>query len=182
MYGMIHKAAREFSTERLGPEAWVKLQDRAGLNSEHFISGQHYGDDVTVKLLGEIAGELGCGLEDLLREFGRYWICFTSKSDYASVMDMAGDDLVTFLQNLDALHSSIKATMPEASLPSFQVLSHDETAIELVYRSEREGLTVFVQGLLEGLMQRFSEEGTVSASVDDDGIVFRISKHQSKAA
>ena len=45
---MIHKAARQFVTEVQGPQVWSGIVSRCNLNDEHFISGQHYSDEVTV--------------------------------------------------------------------------------------------------------------------------------------
>ena len=182
MYGMIHKAAREFATQSLGDEAWSEVVERVGLGNEHFISGQHYSDEVTLKLIAELCGKLDMELADLLKAFGHYWIGFTERSDYSPALAMAGDDLETFLHNLDDLHHGIKATMPEADLPSFSVVRSDERQIEVLYSSGRDGLASFVEGLLNGLMDKFSEPGSVSHRSDGDGILFTINRAQAKAA
>lgn len=176
MYGMIHKAARDFVVGRKGEQIWNDVLSKSGLNDEHFISGQHYGDDLTVGLLGQIATSLDIELSDLLYEFGRHWISFTGASSYSAVMDMAGDDLVTFLDNLDAMHRSIKATMPEAVMPTFAVIRHSAAEIELLYRSERTGLEDFVRGLLAGLLERFTEYGDIDVQHRSGELVFSIAR------
>lgn len=178
MYGMIHKAARAFVLARSGAETWNDVLLTCQLNDEHFISGQHYGDDVTVGLLAEIAKATDMEVGDLLFDFGQYWIQFTGASSYSAVMDMAGDDLVTFLENLDAMHRSIKATMPEAVMPTFAVIRHSPEQIELLYRSERSGLEDFVRGLLSGLLERFSEHGDVTVGQRNGELIFSIARRQ----
>ena len=178
MYGMIHKAARQFVIEDRGQATWTAIVEQCDLNDEHFISGQHYSDEVTVSLLGQISKNLNRPLQDLLFDFGKYWVKFTAKSSYANVLEMAGDDLVTFLDNLDTMHRSIKATMPEAVMPTFAVTRHDGPNIELLYRSEREGLEDFVRGLLYGLLDRFSEHGEIAVGHRDGDIFFSISRRQ----
>lgn len=178
MYGMIHKAARQFTLECKGEATWADIMSRCDMNDEHFISGQHYSDAVTFSLLGEISNVLDTSLDDILFEFGRYWVEFTAHSSYANVLDMAGDDLVTFLENLDTMHRSIKATMPDAVMPIFAVIRNSGPEIELLYRSERAGLEQFVLGLLYGLMDRFSEHGEISFTRSDGDTIFAIARRQ----
>ena len=178
MYGMIHKAARDFAMQSMEQATWNAIQQHAGLDSEHFISGEHYSDELTFRLVGTLAEHLDIPVPQLLTMFGRYWISFTEKSDYSAALAMAGDDLVTFLRNLDDLHHGIQATMPEASLPSFTVTRADADGIELIYISEREGLETFVEGLLQGLMAKFSEGGTISHQRGDSGVIFKIDRSE----
>ena len=174
MYGMIHKAAKDFTIQQKGEAVWQDIVSKSALNEEHFISGQHYGDETTISLLVNISEELGIDLNALLFEFGKFWIKFTAMSSYGTVMDMAGDDLVTFVNNLDDMHRSIRSTMPEARMPSFFVERQSNDEIELVYCSERTGLNEFVRGLLTGLMDRFDEKGEISAVERGDDVVFLI--------
>jgi len=176
MYGMIHKAAREFTIEKIGDGAWAKLAADCEVGSEHFISGQHYSDDMTFRLIGKIAEVLNLTTEQLLLAFGRYWIKFASEGAYAPALDMAGDDLETFLSNLDRMHASIKSTMPDAVLPSFSVSKAADGQINVTYRSPRKGLEPFVTGLLQGLLARFNETGTISNAPAGDAVVFHIKR------
>ena len=178
MYGMIHKAAREFTIQQHGEDRWRAILSRTDLSDEHFISGQHYSDDATLSLIGAIAEDLQIDAGDVLRAFGQYWIRYTATTDYAAALQMCGDDLVTFLHNLDDLHRGIKTTMPEAQLPSFSVLQADDRRIELLYQSERQGLASFVSGLLTGLMDKFSETGAISWREDGEDLIFTIARGQ----
>ena len=123
MYGMIHKAAREFVSRNISEETWLKIAAEAGLDDEHFISGQHYPDEITNAMIGAIVNVTGIPVEDVFDQFGQYWVRYTATTSYNAALEMAGRDFVTFIQNLDNLHNSIKATMPEADLPSFQVIN-----------------------------------------------------------
>lgn len=179
MYGMIHRAAREFAMQTLDEQVWQSILTKANLDNRHFISGQHYSDDETFALIGELSEKLDTPVPELLTEFGRYWIKFTERSDYAAALAMAGDDLVTFLRNLDELHHGIQATMTDARLPSFTVQAADSDQIVVVYTSERQGLETFVEGLLHGLLAKFSESGSISHQLTNAGVEFRIDRSES---
>lgn len=183
MYGMIHKAAKDFTLLQVGEATWQEIVLRCGLNEEHFISGKHYDDETTLALIGEISSTLDTEIDVLLFEFGQFWIKFTARSSYGNVLDMAGDNLASFVGNLDDMHRSITATMPEARMPSFFVQDQSETEISLLYRSDRSGLTEFVRGLLTGLMDRFGETGEISSFPQGSDIIFTISRlKESRAA
>ena len=181
MYGMIHQAARAMALEVLGEESWRAIQERCGLDDEYFISGRHYSDEVTLALIGAATEVSGMKLDALLEALGRYWIDYAAKSPYGAMFEMAGDTLDEFLESLDSMHASIKSTMPEASMPTFEVVAVEDSRIDVLYASERTGLSSFVVGLLEGLMDRFDEVGEVTARADANGVLFSITRQQRAA-
>ena len=61
-------------------------------------------------------------VEDALRVFGRYWVRFAELSSFGPIMDFTGQDLVTFINNLDRMHRSVVLAMPDARVPSFELL------------------------------------------------------------
>lgn len=182
MYGMIHQAAREMIHQLHGPDAWAKILRKSGLSDEAFISAQHYSDDMTLQLIRTISQSTGKELETVLEEFGGYWITFSDASSFSGIMRMAGDNLFSFLANLDRLHASIKTTMNKAVTPSFEVVRSTETTIDIMYRSDRTGLVPFVRGLFYGLLAHFGETGTVTHVDHEDGCLFTIELQPNPAA
>lgn len=161
MYGMIHRAAREMILEDRDPATWSRILQQAGLEERDFISGQAYPDETTFALIGAAAAELGLSLEDTLLAFGRYWIQFANRSAFSALMKMAGSDISEFSGNLDRLHDNIRLSLPGVDAPSFLVVSSDDSAIRIAYRSSRTGLESFVTGLFEGLLLHFGQTGQV---------------------
>ena len=167
MYGMIHKAVEAMTCEVAGEDVWNSIREQSGLDDAHFISGQSYSDDLTMALIGAAQAELDIPLEDLLERFGRYWIEFAGKTRYSNFMDMAGDDVETFMDSLDNMHASIRASMPGADMPSFEAQTLADGRLEVIYRSSREGLEPFVVGLLHGVLERFDQKGSVTFEVKE---------------
>ncbi len=174
MYGMIHRAARTMSIEVLGEPGWNALATASGFDESDFLSAQVYPDPRTLALVSAIANETGLSVDGALHAFGRFWINWADKSAYASVMRMNGDTLVEFLSNLDRMHANIQRVMPETRLPSFEVVAATSVRIDVLYRSERTGLESFVAGLMEGLLDRFGDTGTVTHAPAPDGVLFSI--------
>ena len=95
-------------------------------------------------------------------------------SPFAGIMRMAGNNLFSFISNLDRLHASIRTTMNKAVTPSSEVVGSTETKIDVMYRSDRPGLAPFVRGLFYGLLAHFGETGTVTHRDLEDGCLFTI--------
>ena len=176
MYGMIHKAIQGLVLSELGERAWTDIQLKCELNAGHFISGEHYPDDLSSKLLSEARRHWPGDSEDFLIQLGHRWIEYVSTSALTVVIDSLGDDLVSFIQNLDRMHASIKATMPEAKVPSFTVSNIEEHELSITYSSSHPGMAPFAKGIFEGVLNKFSLDGTVSfvAGSEDDTAVFKI--------
>ncbi|MDM7983051.1 MAG: heme NO-binding domain-containing protein [Maricaulis sp.] len=182
MYGMIHQAARQMVHAVADDATWSKILTTSGLQEEHFISAQTYDDEVTLTLIGAIQSVTEIPLDELLSAFGRYWIEFAASTSYSSVLEMAGNDLETLLENLDRMHTSIKSTMPDADMPSFYVSRVEGRDLYIEYRSSRTGLEAFVKGLLEGLLDRFGDTGEVSFVRRADHVEFAVRREVAEAA
>ncbi|MBY0391989.1 MAG: heme NO-binding domain-containing protein [Novosphingobium sp.] len=164
MYGMAHRALRQMMLDRLGPSAWAKIERETNTGPADLISLCVYDDSKTIALISASAAHLGMAVEDALRVFGRYWVRFAELSSFGPIMDFTGQDLVTFINNLDRMHRSVVLAMPDARVPSFELLSETRQRLLVRYRSDRSGLEMFVIGLLEGVMDRMGETGTVEVA------------------
>lgn len=114
-----------------------------------------YPDDVTHRLVKAASVVLGMSATEILQAFGEYWVLYTAKEGYGEMMDMAGDNLPDFLQNLDNLHARVGLSFPQLKPPSFQCADIQEDSLHLHYHSTRFGLAPMVKGLLKGLGERF---------------------------
>lgn len=157
MYGVINKSLREMVLGQFGEAAWQRVLTRSGVGEDSFLSMQSYDDAITYQLAQACAEELGIDLADALKAFGVHWIEHTLAKDYNSLANTCGDDLVTFLSNLNALHDRISSTFLDYQPPGFSVERMPDGHVHIVYTSTRVGLTPFVEGLLEGLAGRFNQ-------------------------
>ncbi len=162
MYGMIHRGIRFMVEQELGENIWDEICSKHAIGPEHLISAHTYDDDVTIGILQGAADRFGLQLPELLQTFGRYWIKFAERGSYGAMMDFTGKDLATFVANLDRMHQAVVVAMPAARVPSFRLAERSESELVIEYRSERAGLELFVVGLLEGLLIRFGQCGSVA--------------------
>lgn len=153
--------------EHKGPNFWASIERSAAAEPAHFISSVTYDDRITMRILEEAAKALGVALNTLLEDFGRYWILYAEQGSFGSILRFTGQDIKTFISNLDRMHSTIQDVMPQSRMPSFAVVREGPGNLLISYTSERDGLEPFVIGLLDGLFVRFDLTGTVRYAGSD---------------
>lgn len=161
MYGMVNKAVKALVVEQFGDAKWAEIRDRAGAPDD-FVGLQAYDDAMTYGLVGAAVDVLGVPAEQILFGFGEYWVLRIATVTYADLMSATGSDMFSFLENVDAMHSRIKMTMPALNPPSFRVKRLDGQTIQVDYFSTREGLLPFVHGIIAGLSAHYAQPCSVT--------------------
>ncbi len=158
MYGLIHVALNEMIVKHHGDSLWQRILEQAGVGPEAFMRMRSYDDRITYALVGATAEVLGAPAEDCLKAFGEFWMAEFAPDSYEGLLQAAGGELFTFLENLDLLHDRISTTFVDFVPPSFGVQRLSDTRAILNYVSARNGLVPFVVGLLAGMQHRFGVE------------------------
>jgi len=162
MYGLVNKAIAEMVCQQFGEDLWQQIKQKAELNVDVFLSMDAYPDDVTHRLVQAASAVLGISASDVMQAFGEYWVKYTAQEGYGEMLEMSGDTLPEFLENLDNMHARVGVSFPQLQPPSFECTHMNEDSLNLHYQSTREGLTPMVIGLVKGLGERFNTEVTVS--------------------
>lgn len=162
MYGLVNRAIQQMVSTQHGEDAWQRIKGRADLQDLDFFSTyQAYPDDVTHRLVAAASEELGLSADQIMTAFGEYWITFTASEGYDQLLESTGETLPEFLDHLDNLHARAGLAFPQLQPPSFRCGHAAEQAMDLEYRSKRQGLAPMVIGLLHGLGNRFRTPVTV---------------------
>lgn len=155
MYGLVNKAIEQMVCTHFDQATWETIRARSGGNSDPFLGMHQYPDSVTYQLVDAASETLGFDHATILREFGRYWMLYTSTEGYGELIRLTGGSFREFLQNLDTLHARVGLSYPELRPPSFRCVESDDGGLLLHYYSDRAGLAPMVLGLLDGLAERF---------------------------
>ena len=166
MYGLVNKAIRDMICTHHGEELWARVRELAEVPVDDFDGMQPYPDDLTHRLVRAASVELQEDPHRLLRAFGEFWVKYTAHEGYGPLMDMAGDSLPEFLQNLDDLHARVGVNFPQLQPPSFEAEEPSTGTMHLHYHSQRQGLAPMVMGLVEGLGDRFDTPVEVQQLAD----------------
>ncbi len=181
MYGLIYQAIRSCIVKAHGESAWSRIARAADVSGDQFVSMQAYPDELAFRLVEAVGHELQWEQADVLRMIGKHWVLETASTEFGPLFDFAGDDLVTVLGNLDAMHNQVAISFDNIKQPSFAVERESEGSVLLRYRSVRDGLAPFVMGLLDGLSEHFDEPIQVelieAKQANSGADVFRILMH-----
>lgn len=151
MYGMVNAAIKQHITTAYGTETWNAVFSTSGLQSDDFYHMEAYEDSESVSLVVSASQVLDKTPGEFLEEFGEYWITYARNSDYADMLEMAGDTLPEILMNLDSMHARIGFSFEALQPPSFWCTEVEEGSLNLHYVSDRSGLSAMVIGLVKGL-------------------------------
>ncbi|MHC5826475.1 MAG: heme NO-binding domain-containing protein, partial [Nostoc sp.] len=158
MYGLVNKAIQDMVCSRFGEDTWKKIKHKAEVDVDVFLSMEGYPDDITHKLVKAASIILGLPSSQIMQAFGEFWVQYTAQEGYGEMMNMSGDTLPDFLENLDNLHAHVGVIFPKLQPPSFECTDMEENSLSLHYRSDREGLTPMIIGLVKGLGTKFDTE------------------------
>jgi len=163
MYGLVNRAIEDLVRKQHGEATWQRIRERAGVPGRAFVAMESYPDAITYALVGAASEGLGLPAESVLEAFGEFWMTYTAEEGYGDLLGLMGSTFEQFMDNLDAMHTRIAATMPHLVPPTFHREALADGASILHYESEREGLAPMVIGLLRGLAQRFGVAITIEA-------------------
>lgn len=104
MYGLVNRALQQLVCARCGDEVWHAVRSRAGVEDEVFVRMDSYPDEITHRLLAAASVELNTPAEELLREFGRYWMRYTMVEGYGALLNDLGTSFQQALKSLDSMH------------------------------------------------------------------------------
>ncbi|AFY36408.1 heme NO-binding domain-containing protein [Calothrix sp. PCC 7507] len=170
MYGLVNKAIQDMVCSRFGEGIWQEIKQKAEVDVDVFISMEGYPDDLTHRLVKAASVILGLSPADIMQAFGEFWVQYTSEEGYGEMIDMSGETLPEFLENLDNLHARVGVSFPKLQPPSFECSDMEEGSLSLHYHSHREGLTPMILGLVKGLGTRFDTEVDITQTQSrDDG-------------
>lgn len=158
MYGLVNKAIHDMVCSKFGDETWQAIRQRAAVEADGFISMESYPDDLTHRLVKAASEVLELSPAAVMQAFGEYWVQYTAQEGYGELMEMSGDTLPEFLENLDDLHTRVGVSFPQLQPPAFDCEEEDDENLQLHYYSEREGLAPMVLGLVKGLGDRLDTE------------------------
>ena len=158
MYGIVNKGIEELIKARFSEEKWNAILLRSGVGIDFFIGSESYDDDITFKIATAVSEEMNMSIDQVLIEFGKWWVLVTGLEKYNGLMKAGGKTLHEFILNLPNFHDRIVLIYPKLTPPEFRVTNASSAGLHLHYYSKRKGLQSFVYGLLLGLSTMFETE------------------------
>lgn len=174
MHGIVHKTLEQYVVDRSDEETWDRILERAGVDATLYLPVSYY-DDADFEAILETVTDLAVqNRRQIERGFGRR-LAPELRSTFGAHVD---DDwtLRELLTELETVVASVDAASDETTIPDVTT-RRDEDGILVSYRSER-GYCGLAHGILEGLVDVYDEQATVSkrtcAEGDDDACTFLV--------
>ncbi len=169
MYGLVNRALQQLVCTHCGDATWDEVRARAGVQEEVFMRMDSYPDELTHRLVAAAAEVLQRPAEELLKEFGRYWMKYTMVEGYGALLSDLGPTLHSALAALDGMHARVTLLYPALKPPMFRVTGMTDKGMRLHYHSDRAGFAPMIIGLVEGLGERYGVRVEVTHAVAKGG-------------
>ncbi len=173
MKGLIFTEFLDMVESEFGLAVVDAIIERSNLPSEGvYTSVGTYDFAEMLSLVTELQKETGLPLPDLLRSFGHY-LFGSLKRVHPEVMSSYESPMAMIASIEDHIHVHVRKLYPDAELPTFKVLSREETSLELIYSSRR-GLGYLALGLIEKTFEHFGKEARIEMeAMNEEGTEVR---------
>lgn len=161
MHGAVNQAVEDLIVSTYDERTWLKIKKASGFTEEMFLSNEPYPDQLTFDLVVATNQVTGLGVEDILLALGEHWVLETGVNKYGALLKSGGNGFEEFIMYLPKFHGRVMMLYPNIIPPEFEVEKLGEGKIMLQYFSQRDGLTMFVFGLLVGIGKMFDHPITI---------------------
>ena len=103
MHGLINRAIQCFFRDTYGAPAWGEVVRRLELDFTEFEPMLHYGNELTQRMIGEMAAALGKDRETVLEDVGTSLISNPAVEAPRRLLRFGGETFLDFLHSLDDL-------------------------------------------------------------------------------
>jgi len=157
MKGVVNKGIQELVESRFGQDAWEVICRDAGCNEPSFSPSFDYPDQMTIDLVVAAAKHANLSADEVMIEFGKYWVSHTGKKSYPSLFTLAGSNARDFLSHVDRIHTQVTQSIAGAHPPKLAAEDLPNGGLAIHYASERK-LCPVLHGLILGVGIHFGQQ------------------------
>ena len=119
-------------------------------------------------LLTNLSSLTKVSVNDLLHVYGLHFFSILVKN-HSNIIEMYSDPL-EMLASIEAhIHVHVRKIYPNAELPRFEILSRDQSKLEMIYYSNR-SMYCFALGLMEKTFEHYNESASINYELlENDG-------------
>jgi len=166
MKGAIVQCLGDLVKNSFGNDKWEDSLDKAGMSRKSFFMPlQNVEDDKVLKLIESLCKVLNITPAQAADAFGDYWVNVYAPKVYSSYYK-GPHSAKEFLSQMDSVHASVTANIPNARPPRFEYEWKDDKTMIMKYKSHR-GLIDVLVGLIKGVGKYFKEDLKVTKLGND---------------
>ncbi len=157
MKGSILKGIEEMVKCEYGESVWLDIVSNCRISNRYFIMAETYDDNLVFEVIKEVSKIGGLTEDELLRNFGIFWINDAAQKIYPTLFCLAGKSAQSFLLNIGRLHYLVTRNLLHTNAPTFEIeRSNDKNMLSVSYSSSRK-MCALMKGLIEGVGKYFKE-------------------------
>lgn len=157
MKGVVNKGIQELVESRFGSDAWEAICFDAGCDEPSFSPAFDYPDEMTANLVMATSRYSGMSPEEVMIEFGKFWIPNTGKQSHPTLFALAGNSPREFLFRMDRVHTQATLSIQGAQPPKLTVENLPDGGLVMRYASTR-ALCPVLHGLILGVGELFDQQ------------------------
>lgn len=167
MHGLINRSLQCFVQDTYGNEIWVKIADRAGLESTNFEPVLQYEDDVTDRVIAAATAALNKPRQTMLEDLGTYLASHPTVEAVRRLLRFSGATFPEFLTALEDIKDRARLALPDLELPNLQLTQEDQTTFMLQVRWVQSDVGHVVMGILRAMADDYG----ALVMLDHEGVV-----------
>lgn len=157
MKGIVFTELIEMVEQQLGLETADHMICNASLKNEGaFTCVGTYDHDELIKMVVALSQETGVPASELVQTFGKYLFGRFAELYPQFFEGITGS--IEFLRNVDRyIHVEVKKLYPDAQLPKFDIVEHENGTTEMIYSSQRP-FADLAEGLIVACVSYFDDQ------------------------
>lgn len=170
MHGLINRAIQSFVCATYGQSCWLRVTDAARLGFVEFEAMLVYDDDMTVRVLDALSGDLNRPQAEILEDVGTYLVSHPSMEGLRRLLRFGGVNYVEFLHSLDDLADRVRLAVSDLTLPTLELRELSAMEFQLWCARGLSGFSSVMVGVLRamaddyGALVMLSHEGQQQGS------------------
>lgn len=148
MHGLINRAIQCFYRDTYGHAAWADVVRRLDLEFSEFEPMLNYDDDLTVRVVEDMARALGKDPDAVLEDIGTYLVSHPNVEALRRLLRFSGETFLDFLHSLGDLPDRARLAVEDLELPTLDLRDHGGNNFTLHCIWNRPGFGYVLVGIL----------------------------------
>ena len=160
MKGIVFTEFLELVEQKFGLEMVDRIITQSNLESKGIYTAiGTYEFSEMLQLLQNLHNNTGIEINDLLRIYGEYFFSVL-ESNYGRLIARYSTPLDMLASIEKHIHVEVQKIYPDASLPTFDVVSLKENSLEMIYKSDK-AMHHFGLGLMTKTFEHFDKKANI---------------------
>jgi hypothetical protein len=148
MHGLINRSFQNFTCDRYGRDAWLKVAAQVELSPPDFEAMLSYDDAIAPAVLDAMARVLRRPRDEVMEDIGSYLVSHPNTEAVRRLLRFGGMNFEDFLHSLDDLPDRARMAVSDLHLPAIELHGHADGRYSLICDSPIAGFGFLMMGIL----------------------------------